>query len=155
MDLCAIFKEEIGSNVIEEFNKLNQTGTIDDYLDAFENLKGLMLQRNPLLPEQYFLDSFIGGLKPNLKPFAKAFNPTSLNASVEYAMLQNETIQATRFQPKSNFQPQKPLALPNSSTYNKSALLPNPSFPNTNTQSSTRNYRPTKYLTPVERWKTS
>lgn len=42
-DLCDGFKEEIGSNVVEEFNKLNQTGTIDDYLDAFGNLKGLML----------------------------------------------------------------------------------------------------------------
>ncbi|XP_048503129.1 uncharacterized protein LOC125498867 [Beta vulgaris subsp. vulgaris] len=150
VDLCARFKEEIGGNVVEEFNKLNQTGTIDDYLDAFENLKGLMLQRNPLLPEQYFLDSFIGGLKPNLKPFVKAFKPTSLNAAVEYARLQHESIQTTRFQPKSNFQPQKPLNLPNP-TYNKSALLPTPSVPNPHNHSSTRNYRPTRYLTPAER----
>ena len=47
MDLCARFGEELGMNVVEEFNKLEQKGAIDDYLDAFENLRSLMIQRNP------------------------------------------------------------------------------------------------------------
>ena len=74
MDLCARFGEELGMNVVEEFNKLEQKGAIDDYLDAFENLRSLMVQRNPQLPDSFFLDSFIGGLKPTIKPFVKDFN---------------------------------------------------------------------------------
>lgn len=62
MDLCARFKENLGSNAVEEFNKLLRKDSLQDYLDLFENLRGLMLQRNPLLPESYFLNSFIGGL---------------------------------------------------------------------------------------------
>ncbi|XP_074303808.1 uncharacterized protein LOC141638304 [Silene latifolia] len=100
VDLCARFKEEIAGNVVEEFNKLHQIGSIDDYLDAFENLKGLMLQRNPLLPEQYFLDSFVSGLKASLKPFVRAFKPRTLASVVEYARLQEETLSASKFTPK-------------------------------------------------------
>lgn len=48
LDVCARFKEDIGVNVVEEFNKLVQTGTIDDYLDAFENPRALMVQRSIL-----------------------------------------------------------------------------------------------------------
>lgn len=151
VDLCSRFKEDIGSNVVEEFNKLSQSGTIDEYLDTFENLKGLMPQRNPLLPEEYFLDSFMGGLKPNLKHFVRAFKPATLVDVVEYARLQNATIQATssttKYQPKpiSNY---KPLSLPSTTK----PLLPTPSL-STQTQTShnTRPYRPTRYLTPAER----
>ncbi|XP_074313633.1 uncharacterized protein LOC141648817 [Silene latifolia] len=96
MDLCIRFKEAIDSNVVEEFNKLSQTGSLEDYLDSFEHLKGLMLQRNRLLPDQYFLDSFVGGLKPAVKPFVKAFKPETLSEAVEYARLQEETISATK-----------------------------------------------------------
>ena len=34
MDLCTRFGEELGMNVVEEFNKLEQKVSIDDYLDA-------------------------------------------------------------------------------------------------------------------------
>ncbi|XP_074266111.1 uncharacterized protein LOC141588577 [Silene latifolia] len=96
MDLCVRFKEAIDSNVVEEFNKLSQVGSLEDYLDTFEHLKGLMLQRKRRLPDQYFLDSFVGGLKPAIKPFVKAFKPGSLTEAVEYARLQEETISATK-----------------------------------------------------------
>ena len=151
VDLCSRFKEDIGSNVVEEFNKLSQSGTIDEYLDAFENLKGLMLLRNPLLPEEYFLDSFVGGLRPNLKHFVRAFKLATLIDVVEYARLQNAPIQATssttKYQPKP-ISTYKPLSLPSTTK----PLLPTPSL-STQTQSShnTRPYRPTRYLTPAER----
>ena len=59
MDLCARFGEELGMNVVEEFNKLEQKGSIDDYLDAIESLRSLMIQRNPQLPNSIEELSFL------------------------------------------------------------------------------------------------
>ncbi|XP_074298103.1 uncharacterized protein LOC141628919 [Silene latifolia] len=148
MDLCARFKEAIDSKVVEEFNKLCQVGSLEDYLDTFEHLRGLMLQRNRLLPDQYFLDSFVGGLKPAVKPFVKAFKPGSLTEAVEYARLQEETISATKNvnrpllekppQMKPNYTPFQTQYRPGSSNYQKydSRTTPTPtgqSFQRTNT----------------------
>ncbi|XP_074271624.1 uncharacterized protein LOC141595557 [Silene latifolia] len=160
VDLCARFKEEIAGNVVEEFNKLRQTGSIDDYLDAFENLKGLMMQRNPLLPEQYFLDSFIGGLKPSLKPFVRAFKPTTLASVIEYARLQEETLIATRTSVKPN--PQfthnipKTFPLNNSftpKTFPGKGLLPTPgsSTVKSQPQMTSHTQKPTRFISAAER----
>ena len=64
VDVSARFRDELGSQVVEDFNKLTQTGTIDQYLERFEDLKALMLLKNPSLPMDYFVDSFVGGLSP-------------------------------------------------------------------------------------------
>jgi len=31
-DLCARFKDNLGSKIVEEFNKLTQVGSLDDYI---------------------------------------------------------------------------------------------------------------------------
>ncbi|XP_074296892.1 uncharacterized protein LOC141627552 [Silene latifolia] len=96
IDLCARFPNSIGDSVVEKFNKLLQTTTLNDYLDEFEHLKSPMIQKNPLLPDVYFLDSFIGGLKPGIKPFVKAFKPSTVSQAVEFARLQEESIEANK-----------------------------------------------------------
>jgi len=96
MDVCARFRGEMGSQVMEEFNNLNQTGTIDEHLERFEELKSLMLVKNPLLLADYFVDSFIGGLVPQIKSFTRAFKPKSLAEAVDYARLQEATVQAIK-----------------------------------------------------------
>ena len=75
VDVCARFRDELGSQDVEEFNKLNQTGSIDEYLERFKELKSLMQVRNPLLPADYYVDSFVGGLSPQIKSLTKAFKP--------------------------------------------------------------------------------
>ncbi|KAJ8427985.1 hypothetical protein Cgig2_012073 [Carnegiea gigantea] len=86
----------MGSQIVEDFNRLSQTGIIDEYLERFEELKSLMLVKNPLLPADYFVDSFIGGLVPQIKSFTRAFKPTTLTEAVNYARLQEATIQAMK-----------------------------------------------------------
>jgi len=61
--------------VVEDFNRLQQLGTLEAYLTRFEELKALMLVRNPTMPASYFLESFMGELKPMIKSFIQAFNP--------------------------------------------------------------------------------
>jgi len=46
--------------VVEELNRLQQTGTIDGYLAKFEEVKAFILLRSPNKPKDYLLESFIG-----------------------------------------------------------------------------------------------
>jgi len=94
VDLYTRFRDELGSYIQEEFDKLKQVGSIDDYFKKFEELKCLMLIKDPLLPNEYLVDNFIGGLDDNVKYFTRAFNPTTLLEAVKYARLQEATIQA-------------------------------------------------------------
>lgn len=41
-DLYARFKDDSGMNVVEHFNRLQQMGSIEDYVDQFENLSMMM-----------------------------------------------------------------------------------------------------------------
>lgn len=61
IDVFARFKEHLDDNMVEEFNKLKQKGSIDEYMNSFEHLRSLMIHRNSQLPDSYFLDSLKGG----------------------------------------------------------------------------------------------
>ena len=87
VDMHARFEEDLSSGVVEDFNKLYD-GTLDACFKKFENSKALETQRNPLLPFDYFVDSFIRGLKPQHKSFVRPINPQSSSEVVEYAKLQ-------------------------------------------------------------------
>ncbi|XP_074298515.1 uncharacterized protein LOC141629403 [Silene latifolia] len=123
IDLSARFRDDLSYNIVERFNKLAQTGTITEYIDEFEGLKGLMQQKNPLLPDNFFLESFIGGLKPTIKPFVRAFKPTNMADAIEFARCQEDAIQANLSnkmpfnKPYNSFSKQTPQLLP---------LLPTP-----------------------------
>jgi len=84
-DLCARFKDNLGSKIVEEFNRLHQVGSLDDYIAKFEELKALLQLRNPTMPELYFLESFIGGLTATAKPIMRAFKPATVSEAIEYA----------------------------------------------------------------------
>ncbi|VFQ90413.1 unnamed protein product [Cuscuta campestris] len=116
VDLCARFKDELGSKLVEEFNKLQQGRNLEEYVDKFEELKSCMLMKNPLLPPEHMLDSFIGGLKPHLKAYVRAFKPESLAEAIEYARCEEETVQAIKVQDRTS----KPVFNSNK------ALLPTP-----------------------------
>jgi len=100
VDVCSRFREELGSKVVEEFHKLYQMGSLDAYLERFEELKSLLLQSIPTLPDDYFVSSFIGGLKPQLKPFVRALNPLSLDDAIRFARLHEEVGDSVRFNQK-------------------------------------------------------
>ena len=99
VDVCARFRDDLGSKVVEEFNKLQQIGTLDDYLAKFKKLKVLILVRTPNMPEAYFLESLIGGLKSVIKPLMRAFKPQNLESAIEQARFQEEHVQALKLPP--------------------------------------------------------
>lgn len=123
VDLSARFKDDTTFNVVEQFNKLHQTDSLETYIDELEDLSSVVLQHHHSIPDEYILESFVGGLKPGVKPFVKALKPTTISAAVEIARLQEETLKA--LQPKSTkFSPFSSKPLP--------PLLPTPSLPTQN-----------------------
>lgn len=95
IDLNARFKDAKGVNMVEQFNKLQHESNHEEYLDEYERLRSVMLQNGHVLPDDYILDSFIGGLKPTIKPFVKAFKLTSIADAIESARLQEEQLSAS------------------------------------------------------------
>jgi len=79
VDVCNRFRDNIDSKVVEDFNKLQQSGSLDEYLAKFEELKTLLLINNPAMPDMYLLESFVGGLKPAIKAMVRAFRPPNLD----------------------------------------------------------------------------
>ncbi|XP_027175053.1 uncharacterized protein LOC113774658 [Coffea eugenioides] len=97
--LCERFTGKWSRDVVEEFNKLQQKGTVEEYEEKFEELKTLMLIRNPRLDEGYFISSFISGLKDEIKPMVKMFKPQTLSKAFEVAELQECSLETMSKQP--------------------------------------------------------
>ncbi|KAL4348724.1 hypothetical protein GQ457_17G014770 [Hibiscus cannabinus] len=86
-DLCHRFDDRNYGDVVEEFNKLLQKGSVDDYQEKFEELKPYMLQHNPHLDEDYFVSSFVSGLKEEIKHRVRVHEPKSLKEASRQAKL--------------------------------------------------------------------
>jgi len=124
--MYARFKDSLGSKVVEDLNRLQQVRTLDEYLAKFEELKALLLIRNPTMPNSYFLESFIGGLKPAVKPLVRASNPTTLDVDIEQASLHEKHMLALKIPPEKPYK--------SSSNFFQTPQKSQPSMPNFLTQ---------------------
>ena len=75
VDVCARFRDNLDSKMVEDFNRLQQFSNLEEYLTKFEELKALILNRNLNMPDADFLESFIGGLRPAIKSMVRVFKP--------------------------------------------------------------------------------
>ncbi|KAL4310989.1 hypothetical protein GQ457_01G000170 [Hibiscus cannabinus] len=92
-DLCHRFSDKNCSDIIEEFNKLIQKGSVEDYQGKFEELKPYMLLYNASLEEGYFVSIFVSGLKEELKHRVKVHEPKSLTEAYRQAKLHELSIE--------------------------------------------------------------
>lgn len=95
-ELCKRFDVVLMEDIVEEFNKLVQTCTVDEYLAKFEDLKAQMILRNPALNESHFLSSFMGALKEEIKYVVKMFKLTTLSHAIEQARMQENAIKVVQ-----------------------------------------------------------
>ncbi|XP_059315449.1 uncharacterized protein LOC132066077 [Lycium ferocissimum] len=79
-------------NLVREFKKLEQTGTVNEYLEKFEDLKTWVLIRNPTIPEEFFLEFFIEGLVDDIRNTVRLLNPYNFAQAVEKARHQEKVI---------------------------------------------------------------
>jgi hypothetical protein len=87
--LCKRFGNREDS--VEEFNKLIQDRSVDDYIERFEELRSLMNALNPSLTESYYISSFISGLKEDIKSMLKILKPSNVLMAFEQATWQEES----------------------------------------------------------------
>ena len=73
------FGEKNMADVVEEFSKLKQEGTVMEYQARFEELKSMLCTVQPGFTEQYLVSSFISGLKEKLRPMVKMMTPSSMS----------------------------------------------------------------------------
>ena len=162
VDVCALFRDDLRGKVVEEFNRLQYTGSLDKYLAKFEELKSLLLVQNPNMLETYILESFITGLKPAIKPLVRAFKPHTLDLAIEQARFQEEHMQALKISPDRTFRSNLPpsnsrplLPTPPPSVRSPQGFLPqapqnNPSTPKFPTPNPPK---PTRFIPAAERAK--
>ncbi|XP_027124419.1 uncharacterized protein [Coffea arabica] len=90
--LCKRFTDSICKDIVEEFNKLQQGGSVREYQEQFEELKPLMLIKNRNLDENYFISSFISGLKEEIKPMLRMLKPATLTEAFELSQWQEYSL---------------------------------------------------------------
>lgn len=72
------FAAETRYDVTQSFRGLTQEGTVEAYIDSFENMMILVKRNDTALKERYFLDYFISGLKNYIKVPLKSLEPNTL-----------------------------------------------------------------------------
>lgn len=91
-ELISRFEDELLDDIVEQFNRLVQTGSVDEFLGKFEDLKAQMLVRNPHLNDAHFLYSFVGALKEEISFAVKMFKPTTLKLAIKKARMQEKQL---------------------------------------------------------------
>lgn len=71
--------------VVGQFHNLKQVGTVVDYVDRFEELVSMVKRTNPSLSENYYISSFISGLKDHIQYHLQCHQPTALSQAYWYA----------------------------------------------------------------------
>ncbi|XP_027093589.2 uncharacterized protein [Coffea arabica] len=93
-EICSRFKELGEDDVIEKFNKLQQTSSVLAYQEKFEELRALVLAKVPNLSESYYVSCFLSGLKNEVKTAVKMYKPDSLKLAFEKARWQEHLLEA-------------------------------------------------------------
>ncbi|XP_022019619.1 uncharacterized protein LOC110919665 [Helianthus annuus] len=89
--ITARFSDNLWEDAMEEIKNLQQTGSLSDYCNAFDNL-----MTKVVLSKEYTASLFVGGLKPEIRCLVKVFRPRTLREA--YAMAkQQDNVHTTLF----------------------------------------------------------
>ncbi|KAK1605732.1 hypothetical protein QYE76_029405 [Lolium multiflorum] len=70
-------------DVVKAFHALKQSGSVDEYIDLFEETVGLVRRKYPDIPESYYIKSFVCGLQDYEQPQIQ--KPVSLSDAFSIA----------------------------------------------------------------------
>ena len=83
LEFCKQFTARFGSweqeLLYNKFKQLHQATTVDLYFDEFEKCKEQLRGRMPELTEEYFVESFIGGLQDQIRDTVRMLAPSSID----------------------------------------------------------------------------
>jgi len=79
------FNEVSSYEVVGQFHTLKQTCSVSEYIDKFEEFMGLVKRDNPSLQEEYFIYSFVSGLKEHIQHHLQCHKPNTLTQAFWFA----------------------------------------------------------------------
>ncbi|KAG8363631.1 hypothetical protein BUALT_Bualt19G0042500 [Buddleja alternifolia] len=119
--------------MIGDFNKIHQTSTVSHYIEQFEELKSYMLIFNKDFPDDYFIASFISGLRKDIKGSVMTLKPPNLLQAISLAKRQETTINVIIHRASSmhkpSLPPKPPYRAPPPSTSSHPRFSPQPPKP--------------------------
>ncbi|XP_026399137.1 uncharacterized protein LOC113294990 [Papaver somniferum] len=109
-DTFSRFQELGHDDIVGEFNKLIQDGTVSEYQEIFEELKAIMLAKNGHLTEEYFTSSFISGMKEEFRIAVQLFSQATLEKAIYLERMQELLLDSANKKAKINIPP--PMYIP-------------------------------------------
>ncbi|KAJ4783151.1 polyprotein [Rhynchospora pubera] len=111
-EVFARFTENAAQELVGEFKRIHQFGRVCEYIRNFDNLRGKLMYERPYLPNEFYVSSFIEGLREDIKSMVTMFGPKTLNDAYKYAK-QAEQFQEGQFKKlRANSRPQNVVAYP-------------------------------------------
>ncbi|WVZ71682.1 LOW QUALITY PROTEIN: hypothetical protein U9M48_020237 [Paspalum notatum var. saurae] len=80
-------------NAVTEFLDLKQTGTVEEYVAAFEELQFQVAAHNMGMDEVYFVSQFMRGLKPELRYGVHSQMPETVEKAIMLAKIQQKLLE--------------------------------------------------------------
>ena len=77
--------------LVERFKQLKQDKSVEQYYTEFEGLVGQLKEKIPSLTEEYFLDSFIGGMQAEVQQVFRILTPKSREEAYKKAKYLEQT----------------------------------------------------------------
>ncbi|KAK2978990.1 hypothetical protein RJ640_029958 [Escallonia rubra] len=123
-DVHSRFAKLFKESVVGEFHKLRQQTSVEAYYNDFETIRSMMVSEGCKLEEEYFTQSFISGLKEEIKLEVEKFETSDLSRAIFLARKHEASMQQSWHTPRTSTRP----SLPSS---NSNYPLPKPQI-NTN-----------------------
>nr|XP_051191082.1 uncharacterized protein LOC127304433 [Lolium perenne] len=79
------FPDSVPNDPMDQLQLLKQATSINSYIDTYETWMTQMKRERPYLPQDFFVDRFISGLKENIKHNVHCQKPESLLSAYWYA----------------------------------------------------------------------
>lgn len=103
------------TDAIGELIALEQSGSLDDYIAAFQDLRYIVSINNSGLGELYFTSQFVKGLKPELRHGMQCQVHESVKRAILLALVQQQVLDNSKFKQSRNStfsEPSNPVSKP-------------------------------------------
>jgi Retrotransposon gag protein len=70
---------------VDEFKRLHQTGTMEEYIKRFGRVKAKLMYYDPHLNEDFYIQGFCNGFKEEVRHLVEILKPRKLNEAFNYA----------------------------------------------------------------------
>ncbi|KAK2975292.1 hypothetical protein RJ640_026800 [Escallonia rubra] len=135
-NLHARFSSLFRESIIGEFHKLRQTTTVEHFYNDFETLRSILVSEGINLEEDYFIQSFISGLKDEIRLEVEKFDVGDLSRAIFLARKQEDSLNNAWHHPRTTARTQPTLIntspaklSPNSTSWRVGLYRPTHMFP--------------------------